>query len=45
MSVAWLGLGSNVSAETHIRAGIHALERDFENVILSPVYASTAGGL
>ena len=43
-SVAWLGLGSNVFAETHIRAGISAIEKDFENVVLSPVYSSTAVG-
>lgn len=44
MSIAWLGLGSNVNAETHIREGIRELQRDFLNVTLSPVYASTAVG-
>ena len=44
MSTAWLGLGSNVSAESNIRAGIRELQRDFANVRLSPVYASTAVG-
>ena len=44
MSTAWLGLGSNVNAENHIRAGIEELEEKFENVSLSPVYASTAVG-
>jgi len=44
MSVAWLGLGSNVNADAHIRAGIAELEKDFENVVLSPVYSSTAVG-
>jgi len=44
MSTAWLGLGSNVSADTHIRAGIRELERDFENVRLSPVYTSLSVG-
>ena len=44
MSIAWLGLGSNVSAETHIRASILELEKDFENVALSPVYSSTSVG-
>ena len=44
MSIAWLGLGSNVNADTHIRAGIQELEKDFESVTLSPVYASTAVG-
>ena len=40
MSIAWLGLGSNVAAETHIRDGIHELEKDFEKVVLSPVSSS-----
>ena len=44
MSIAWLGLGSNVNADTNIRAGIRELENDFENVMLSPVYASTSVG-
>lgn len=44
MSIAWLGLGSNVNAETHISEGIRELQRDFLNVTLSPVYASTAVG-
>ena len=44
MSTAWLGLGSNVDADAHIRAGIRELERDFENVSLSPVYSSAAVG-
>ena len=44
MSTAWLGLGSNVLAKKHIRAGIDALQRDFRNVTLSPVYSSTAVG-
>ena len=44
MSIAWLGLGSNVSAETHIQTGIRELEKDFENVALSPIYSSTAVG-
>jgi len=41
---AWLGLGSNVNAENHIRAGIRALREDFDTVSLSPVYSSTAVG-
>lgn len=44
MSIAWLGLGSNVDAENHIRAGMRELEKDFENASFSPVYASTAVG-
>jgi 2-amino-4-hydroxy-6-hydroxymethyldihydropteridine diphosphokinase len=44
MSTAWLGLGSNINAETHIRAGISALKETFGDVSLSPAYASTAVG-
>ena len=44
MSTAWLGLGSNVNADAHIRAGICELEKDFNKVSLSPVYSSTAVG-
>lgn len=44
MSTAWLGLGSNLNAEAHIRAGIAELEEKFEKVCLSPAYASTAVG-
>ena len=44
MSIAWLGLGSNVNAETHIRAGIHELVEKFDNVSLSPAYTSTSVG-
>ncbi len=44
MITAWLGLGSNVNAETNIRAGINELKATFENVCLSPAYASTAVG-
>ena len=44
MSIAWLGLGSNVNAENHIRAGISELEQKFEGVSFSPVYSSTSVG-
>jgi 2-amino-4-hydroxy-6-hydroxymethyldihydropteridine diphosphokinase len=44
MSVAWLGLGSNINAESHIRSGIRELENDFLRVSLSPVYTSTSVG-
>jgi 2-amino-4-hydroxy-6-hydroxymethyldihydropteridine diphosphokinase len=44
MSIAWLGLGSNVNADTHIRAGIRELVEKFDNVSLSPAYTSTAVG-
>lgn len=44
MSTAWLGLGSNINAETHIRAAIDELQQQFEHVQLSPAYSSTAVG-
>lgn len=44
MSLAWLGLGSNINAEAHIRAGISALEETFGEVSLSPSYSSTSVG-
>jgi len=44
MSITWLGLGSNVNAEAHIRAGIEELRERFGDIHLSPVYASTAVG-
>ena len=44
MSTAWLGLGSNVNAETHIRAAIDELSTQFETIRLSPAYSSTAVG-
>jgi len=44
MSTAWLSLGSNVNAETHIRAAIDELSTQFETIKLSPAYASTAVG-
>ncbi len=44
MSTAWLGLGSNVNADAHIRAGIAELEEKFGKISLSPVYSSTAVG-
>ncbi len=44
MSTAWLGLGSNVNAERHIRAAIDALSAQFEAIELSPAYSSTAVG-
>ena len=44
MNTAWLGLGSNINAENHIRAAITELRENFKNVSLSPIYASTAVG-
>jgi 2-amino-4-hydroxy-6-hydroxymethyldihydropteridine diphosphokinase len=44
MSFAWLGLGSNINAESQIRAAIEELRAKFGNISLSPVYTSTAVG-
>lgn len=44
MSTAWLGLGSNVNAETNIRSGIRELGKKFKSISLSPAYVSTAVG-
>jgi len=44
MSTAWLGLGSNVNAQAHIRAALDELDEKFERLKLSPAYTSTAVG-
>lgn len=44
MSIAYLGLGSNVNAREHIAAGIEALRHTFSVVHLSPVYQSRSVG-
>ncbi len=44
MNTVWLGLGSNVNANNHIRSGIAELRKQFQTVQLSPAYTSTAVG-
>jgi 2-amino-4-hydroxy-6-hydroxymethyldihydropteridine diphosphokinase len=44
MSVAYLGLGSNIDARNNISSGIDALRRAFDPVELSPVYQTVAFG-
>ena len=44
MSVAYLGLGSNVEARDNIRSGIEALRAEFIEVALSPAYRTAAVG-
>lgn len=41
---AWLGIGSNVERETHVRAAVAALRSRFGELVLSPVYDSDAVG-
>jgi 2-amino-4-hydroxy-6-hydroxymethyldihydropteridine diphosphokinase len=44
MSTAYLGIGSNVDAERHVRIAVEALQNAFGVVALSPVYRSQAVG-
>ena len=44
MSRAYLSLGSNLDAVTHLRAAVHALQMRFGDVVLSPVYRTRAVG-
>lgn len=44
MSRAYLSLGSNVDAETHLRGAVDALRARFGEVALSPVYRTAAVG-
>jgi 2-amino-4-hydroxy-6-hydroxymethyldihydropteridine diphosphokinase len=44
MSTAYLGLGSNVDAQSNIASGIEALQNTFAGVALSPVYRTRAVG-
>lgn len=44
MSIAYLGLGSNVDARNNISSGIDSLRQTFDNVELSPIYQTTAFG-
>lgn len=41
---AYLSLGSNLDAETHLRGAIEALRERFGPVVLSPVYRTAAVG-
>lgn len=40
----WLGLGSNIDAETNIRSAVTALQQAFGELQISPVYESDAVG-
>ena len=44
MTQVLLGMGSNINAENHIRGGINELKDKFEQVSLSPIYASASVG-
>jgi len=44
MSTVYLGLGSNVNAETNLRLGVTELRRRFGDVVVSPVYRSAPLG-
>lgn len=45
MSVAYLGLGSNIRPEQNIASAIKALQSDFDRSWFSPLYRSPAIGL
>ena len=40
----WLGLGSNIDAEKHIRSAVAALRTHYRDLVISPVYESEAVG-
>jgi len=44
MSIAYLGIGSNVNVERNVSAGVAALRAEFGQIELSPVYRSAAVG-
>ena len=44
MSIAYLGLGSNIDAEKNIASGIRALREAFDKVEISPVYQTPSFG-
>jgi len=44
VSIAYLGLGSNVDARNNISSGIDALRLAFDRVELSPIYQTAAFG-
>ncbi|HET6565492.1 MAG TPA: 2-amino-4-hydroxy-6-hydroxymethyldihydropteridine diphosphokinase [Xanthomonadales bacterium] len=44
MSTVYLGMGSNVDAVSHIRAGLAELRQQFGEIALSPVYRSRSVG-
>lgn len=41
---AYLGLGSNQDAERNLQSGIAELKREFDEVVISPIYRSAAVG-
>ena len=45
MSIAYLGLGSNIGPEENIASAMQALKADFERTWFSPLYRSPAVGL
>ena len=44
MNTAYLGMGSNVHPERHIKVAIKAIIHTFEDAEISPIYQSTAVG-
>lgn len=44
MGIAYLSLGSNIEPEKHLRAAVAELRERFDDVLLSPVYRTSAVG-
>lgn len=44
MAQVFIGVGSNIDRENNIRAGIHALQQQFINVVTSTIFESSAVG-
>ena len=44
MTRAWISAGTNVDPERNLRAAVHQLQREFGELLLSPVYRTEAVG-
>jgi len=44
MAIVYVGIGSNIDAEAMVTAGVHALQREFDQLECSPVYRTAAVG-
>lgn len=44
MPTVYLGIGSNIERERHMRAGIAALRSEFGDIVVSPLYETEAVG-
>ncbi|MFA9459747.1 2-amino-4-hydroxy-6-hydroxymethyldihydropteridine diphosphokinase [Thiohalorhabdus methylotrophus] len=44
MTIAYVGIGSNLDPEVHVPAGVEALRTEFSGVVCSPVYRTEPVG-